>query len=136
MKVLFFLFAVAYLANASLVEILSPEQLAKIREYKTSCIAETNIDAALVEKAAKGEADETEELGCFASCMLKKFGVMSPDGSIDFETIKDKLPASINKENAEKVIEKCKSVDGENECAKGAAVMKCIMENKASILEH
>nr|QIL87984.1 putative odorant-binding protein 3 [Sclerodermus sichuanensis] len=136
MKTFVIIFVVACFAGA-LGDLLTPEQLSKLKEYKDSCITESGVDPALVENAKKGEVTQpTEQLNCFAACMLKKFAVMLPDGTIDFDSIKDKIPDSVDKEKAEAVLDKCKDVDGANDCAKGGAVMQCFMENKSVLFEN
>ncbi|KAI4479640.1 hypothetical protein M0804_011037 [Polistes exclamans] len=90
---------------------LTDEQKAKLKEYKDSCIAETGVDAAIVENAKNGNiAENDEKLSCFAACFLKKMGILSPEGNLNEEVLYAKLPNSIPKEKADEVFQKCKSL--------------------------
>lgn len=116
---------------------LTDEQKAKLKAYKTSCIQETGVAEDDVEKAKTGQIPEdNEKLSCFAACMLKKIGIMNPDGTVNEEVARSKIPQDVPQEKAEEVFKKCKDVSGSNTCEKGGNLMKCFMENKDFSVLH
>ncbi|KAK2575296.1 hypothetical protein KPH14_008145 [Odynerus spinipes] len=124
----FVAFAFAFLVGALA---LTDEQKAKLKAYKESCVTETGVDPVVVENAKNGNIVEGDEkLACFAACIMKKIGVLSPEGNIDEEVLRSKVPDDIPKEQVDEVFEKCKSVDGASVCEKGGKLMKCFLENK------
>ncbi|XP_017878110.1 general odorant-binding protein 56d-like [Ceratina calcarata] len=117
---------------------LTDEQKAKLAEHKAVCITETGVDAQVVENAKNGNwADGDEKLECFSACMLKRIGIMRPDGSISEEVTRQKAPTDIPKEKIDDVINKCKGTTGANDCKKAANLAKCFIENKSfNVLTH
>lgn len=134
MKIFAFVLAVCFV---SAVSALNDKERAKLREHRDACITETGVDAAKVEAAKVGNADETDEkLACFSACLLKKIGIMNADGTFNEETTRAKIPADVPVDKANDVINKCKGITGENACDTGRKIYKCYMENKTfSVLE-
>ncbi|XP_033217025.1 general odorant-binding protein 56a-like [Belonocnema kinseyi] len=110
---------------------ITDEQRAKLQEYKTSCVAETGVDAAVVQNAKEGNiAEDDEKLACFFACLLKKIGIMNTDGTINEEVARAKIPVSVPKDKADEVINKCKLLKGATDCETAKKVMKCYGETK------
>lgn len=127
MKAIVIVLAISFVA---VLGELTDEQKAKLREHKESCISETGVDPTVVENAKKGEVVENDEkLACFATCLLKKVGIMTADGDIDWEVARAKLPESVPQEQADQIHNACKDITGTG-CEKGHNLMKCFMEHK------
>ncbi|XP_031843085.1 general odorant-binding protein 56d-like [Nomia melanderi] len=111
---------------------LTDEQRAKLSEYKKSCVAESGVDIKTVEDAKAGNIPESDEkLACFASCMLKKIGIMNQDGSINEEVARQKVATTVPQDQAEELIGKCKDTTGANDCDKAFKLVKCLKTNKS-----
>ncbi|XP_003708550.1 general odorant-binding protein 56d-like [Megachile rotundata] len=111
---------------------LTEEQKAKLTQHKNACITETGVDAQVVENAKTGNfAEDDEKLACFASCMLKKIGVMNADGTINVEVARQRAPSTVPQEQVESVINKCKDTTGPNDCKKASNLVKCFKDNKS-----
>ncbi|XP_011139543.1 B1 protein [Harpegnathos saltator] len=127
MKAIVVILAVSFVA---VLGQLTEEQKAKLKDYKESCISETGVDRDVVKNAKEGVIDENnEKLACFATCLLKKTGVMKENGDIDIDVVRSKMPPGISQEDVDDLIQKCQNITGDG-CWKGGALMKCIMENK------
>ncbi|XP_043472642.1 general odorant-binding protein 56a-like [Leptopilina heterotoma] len=104
-------------------------------QHRAVCITESGVSPDAVKNAREGKIDENDnKLACFYSCLLKKFGIMTAEGTIDEEVARSKIPASIPKEKVDFVLTKCSGLKGQNECATGMKVMKCYLENKTFTL--
>ncbi|OXU29508.1 hypothetical protein TSAR_003820 [Trichomalopsis sarcophagae] len=111
---------------------LKDDQKAKLREYKESCITETGADKAVIDGIIKGgPINRDEKLDCFSACMLKKIGIMRPDGSIDVESARAKAATTnVDVAKANEVIDKCKDLKGKDTCETGGSVFGCFITNK------
>ncbi|KAG7200593.1 hypothetical protein KM043_001152 [Ampulex compressa] len=110
---------------------ITEEQRTKLKAYKDSCIAETGVNPTAVENIKRGQlAQDDEKVACFATCMLKKIGILNPDASINEEVARAKLPATVPQGEAEAVFANCRNIGGANACEKGGNLLKCFMENK------
>ncbi|EFN84434.1 General odorant-binding protein 56d [Harpegnathos saltator] len=90
---------------------LTEEQKAKLKDYKESCISETGVDRDVVKNAKEGVIDENnEKLACFATCLLKKTGVMKENGDIDIDVVRSKMPPGISQEDVDDLIQKCQNI--------------------------
>ncbi|XP_032691012.1 general odorant-binding protein 83a-like [Odontomachus brunneus] len=133
MKVIVVVLAVCF--AAALGE-LTDEQKEKLKTYKESCISETGVDPNVVKNAKEGMIDESDEkLACFATCLLKKMGMMKENGDIDIDAVRSKIPSNIPQEEADRVINICKDITGTG-CWKGGNIMKCVLQNKKVPLVH
>ncbi|XP_011692013.1 PREDICTED: B2 protein-like isoform X2 [Wasmannia auropunctata] len=132
MKTIVIVLAISFVA---VLGEITDEQKAKLREYKESCITETGVDSAVVENAKKGEIVEDEKLDCFATCLLKKIGIMKEDEDIDWDVARGKIPAGVPQEQIDQLYNACKDIAGTG-CTKGANVFKCLMENKHFHILH
>nr|ARN17865.1 odorant binding protein 9 [Cephus cinctus] len=123
--------AVFALCIAGTLAALSEEQITKLKTYKESCIEETGVDPSVIEAAKKGTySDGDEKLACFSACLLKKIGVMDPDGKINEEVIRSKIPSSIPKDQADNIINTCKGLTGANACETAGKVLKVLSRPK------
>ncbi|XP_078053043.1 general odorant-binding protein 56a-like [Augochlora pura] len=128
MKTVLVVFALCFVSALALTD----EQKAKLVQYKNDCIADTGVDAKVVDDAKAGNFNvDDEKLACFSSCMLKKIGIMNADGSINEETARKKAPAGVTQEQIDDVINKCKDITGPNDCKKAANLVKCFKDNKS-----
>ncbi|XP_043479745.1 general odorant-binding protein 56d-like [Leptopilina heterotoma] len=124
-------FAILTLCIVGALAGITEEQKTKLAAYKTECIKESGVDAAVVQNARDGKIDDNDKkLACFSACLLKKIGIMNPDGTINEEVARAKIPDSIPKDKANEVINKCKVLKGADECETGYKVMKCYMQTK------
>ncbi|CAB0029033.1 unnamed protein product [Trichogramma brassicae] len=91
---------------------LKDEQKAKLREFKEGCIKESGVDAAVVDGIVKGgPITRGDKIDCFSACMLKKIGIMKPDGAIDVEAARGKVKTTnADPDKANKVIDACKDL--------------------------
>ncbi|XP_066581585.1 general odorant-binding protein 83a-like [Prorops nasuta] len=110
------------------------EEQAKMKVFKEECIPETGVDRSFVDDAELGILRLDEKLACYAACMMKKVGVMRPDGSINDEVALSKIPSGINQEKAIEVFHKCKRVPSKNHCLKAGLMAKCFVDNQDYVL--
>ncbi|XP_076240646.1 general odorant-binding protein 56d-like [Calliopsis andreniformis] len=127
MKTIFVVFALCFVGALALTD----EQKTKLAEFKNACITETGVEPQAIENAKSGNADENDQkLKCFASCMLKKVGVMNEDGSFNEEVTRKRAPSHVTKDQVDDLINKCKDTTGDDVCDKAAKLVKCYKENK------
>ncbi|XP_072759369.1 general odorant-binding protein 56d-like [Anoplolepis gracilipes] len=109
---------------------ITDEQRAKLRQYKESCISETGVDPTVVENAKKGELAESDgKLVCFSDCLLRKIGIITADGDINWDVARSKVPPNVPQEQIDLIYNNCKDIDG-NGCEKGAKLFQCFLRNK------
>nr|ANG08501.1 odorant-binding protein 11 [Trichogramma dendrolimi] len=111
---------------------LKDEQKAKLREFKEGCIKESGVDAAVVDGIVKGgPITRGDKIDCFSACMLKKIGIMKPDGTIDVEAARGKVKTTnADPDKANKVIDACKDLVGKDACETGGNVFSCFITKK------
>ncbi|KAJ8932124.1 hypothetical protein NQ314_014905 [Rhamnusium bicolor] len=105
----------------------SEEERKKILKNRENCVFETKVDAELIDKADKGDFVDDEKLKCFTKCFYQKAGFVTENGDLLLDTIKAKIPATVDKEKALKVIEKCQQ-KGKDACETVFLVHKCYFE--------
>nr|AZB49386.1 odorant-binding protein 5 [Heortia vitessoides] len=116
---------------------LSDEQKAKLVEHRKVCVAQTGLDPQVVENIKRGQPVQFDEkLSCFAACMLKRIGIMRPDGSMDEQVARAKLPKDLPKDKVDAVINSCKTQVGRNQCETGGKVLGCLLKTKAVSILH
>nr|QGW50304.1 odorant-binding protein 9 [Chouioia cunea] len=114
---------------------LTDQQIVKLREYKIGCLAETGVSEDVVNKLKVGEAVVFDEkLNCFSACILKKVGIMRPDGSIDEQVARDKLPKDWPQDKVDHVVNACKVQVGKDSCETGGKVLGCLAKTRAIAL--
>ncbi|XP_046487937.1 general odorant-binding protein 56d-like [Neodiprion pinetum] len=128
MKVLIVIFA---LCVAGSLGGLTDEQIAKLKSYKQSCIAESGVEPSVVENAKQGQiAEDDDKLACFAACYLRHIGVYDAEGNVHEDVFRAKLPADVPKAKADEVVNKCSGLTGSTLCRTGAKLLKCMMESR------
>nr|ANT46045.1 odorant-binding protein 16 [Microplitis mediator] len=129
MKLFAVLFAVCFVG--ALAE-LTPEQLAKLHESRSTCITETGVEEGNVAKANDGEwLMDDLKLRCFFSCMLKKIKVLNEDGTFNEEKARKRIANDLPADKIDSVITKCKDLSGGDVCETAMLMMKCYADEKA-----
>nr|USH46143.1 odorant binding protein 13 [Apriona germarii] len=105
----------------------SAEEAERITNNREACIAETKVDISLIAKADQGDFADDDKLKCFTKCFYQKAGFVTEKGDLLLDPIKAKMPPSVDKEKAIKVVENCKK-PGKNACETVFLVHKCYFE--------
>ncbi|XP_058797519.1 general odorant-binding protein 56a-like [Phymastichus coffea] len=114
---------------------ITDEQKAKLREHKVACVAETGVTEEVIAKLKGGEPVVFDDkLNCFSACMLKRIGIMRPDGSIDEQVARAKIPKDLPQDKVDQVIDACKVQVGKDTCETGGKVLSCLSKTKAVAL--
>nr|QDJ95972.1 odorant-binding protein 29 [Encarsia formosa] len=114
---------------------LTDDQKAKLADYKKSCFVETGADPNAFENykanIVKGvEVKFDDKMNCFAACMLKKIGIMRPDGTIDEAVARSKVPKELPQDKVDQAINTCKTQVGKDNCEIGGKVTGCLVKTK------
>lgn len=79
----------------------------------------------MIAEAKKGQFSEDDGLKKFTLCFFQKAGIVDRDGKLNVETALSKLPAGIDKAEAEKVLESCKGKSGKDAADTAYEILKC-----------
>lgn len=102
------------------------EQLHKGREHVKKCIAETKIDAAVVQQLKQGDfSNQDEKTQCFALCFFREAGFTDAEGNQNENVIVSKLSVDKDRAQVQAVFDKCKSIEGSSPCNKAFNAYKC-----------
>ncbi|XP_058797520.1 general odorant-binding protein 56d-like [Phymastichus coffea] len=116
---------------------ITDEQKAKLVQHKVACISETGVSEDVVNKLKEGEPVVFDDkVNCFSACMLKRVGIMKPDGSIDEQVARAKIPKDLPQDKVDQVINSCKVQVGKDNCETGGKVLACLAKTKAVNLLH
>nr|QUP79530.1 odorant binding protein 37 [Monochamus saltuarius] len=103
------------------------EERERIRKNRDDCITETKVDPNLITRADAGDFVDDDKLKCFTKCFYQKAGFVTENGELLLDVIKAKIPASVDKERAVKVVEDCKQT-GKDACETVYLIHKCYFE--------
>lgn len=81
----------------------------------------------------KNYENPSESMKCFSACMLEQVGVLK-DNKVQEDVAQQKLTTILDEEKAKQVVSKCKGANGDNRCATGYEIFKCVSALKAQIL--
>lgn len=102
------------------------EQKHKGQEHVKKCIAETNVDPAVVRKLKAGDfSNEDESTQCFTLCFFREAGFMDADGNQNEKVIIEKLSTDKDSAQVKAVYEKCKNEKGATPCRTAFNTYKC-----------
>lgn len=104
---------------------LPPTQQEKAHQTASECIKETGVSTEVLVEAKKGHIGEDEALKKFVFCFFKKAGIVDSDGKLNIETAVAKLPPGIDKDDAKKILESCKSKSGKDATETVFEIFKC-----------
>ncbi|XP_016845241.1 general odorant-binding protein 56d isoform X1 [Nasonia vitripennis] len=108
------------------------EEQAKDLQDKLDCIKETGADIATLLNIKNGIPTlYDDKVNCFAACMLEKFNIMKPDGSMDETVARLRASKSMSQEKVDRVLSSCKSEVGKDKCETGGKILECLMKNDA-----
>lgn len=102
-------------------EIKDPEQLKKFQKIFDECKTEIGIADDLAAKLKLGDfSDRSEKAQCFSSCIFNKKGLFDKDGNLVRDLIIKELlfkePDQSKVEEVSKVLDKCITKVGKNQC--------------------
>nr|ALS03856.1 odorant-binding protein 8 [Ectropis obliqua] len=123
-SILFGLVFVAAGINAGSVH-LEGAQKDKAAETAMQCMKETGVKPEMVAEVKKGRLSEDEDLKKFTLCFFQKAGIISPDGKLNVDVALSKLPAGVDKTEAEKLLNDCKTKKGKTAADTAYEVFKC-----------
>nr|WKF45280.1 odorant binding proteins OBP2 [Peridroma saucia] len=122
----FFVICVVFVAGVCAANVtLPPTQQDKAQKLASECIKETGVSSEVLAEAKKGHITEDEGLKKFAYCFFKKAGIVDNDGKLNIEESIAKLPPGVNKDDARKVLEGCKSKSGKTPEDTTFEIFKC-----------
>ncbi|CAH1974553.1 unnamed protein product [Acanthoscelides obtectus] len=106
------------------------QEKAVVIKNRDECIVETKVNPALLEKADKGLFVDDPKLHCFIKCFYQKTGFVTESGEPILSNIRNRLPASMDKDRAIELVKKCQqSRKGRNPCENVYLIHKCYYEN-------
>lgn len=96
--------------------------------HKT-CVDETGVKEALIDKLKAGEITDDDKLKCYIKCIMSESGTMDENGDIDYAALKEVLPEK-HKDKVIKDMERCVKKVGNNDdhCKKAFELTKCVFE--------
>lgn len=100
-------------------------QKEKANQYAAECIKESGVKPELIAEVKKGHISEDEGLKKFTLCFFQKAGILSHDGKLNVDVALSKLPAGVDKADAEKLLETCKSKSGKDAADTAFEIFKC-----------
>jgi hypothetical protein len=103
-------------------------RIQKIKKYREECIAETQVDPVLIDRADNGDFTDDPKLKCFSKCFYQKAGFVAENGDLLLDVIKAKIPKETDREKALGIIDKCKDLKGADSCETVYLVHKCYFE--------
>lgn len=83
-------------------------------------------------EAKKGQFSEDESLKKFTLCFFKKAGIVDNEGKLNVATALAKLPAGVDKADAEKLLESCKNKTGKDAAERAFEIFKCYRQGTKS----
>ncbi|KAJ8704677.1 hypothetical protein PYW07_011865 [Mythimna separata] len=104
---------------------LPPTQQEKAQKLAAECVKESGVSSEVLAEAKKGHIAEDENLKKFTFCFFKKAGIVDSDGKLNVEVATAKLPPGVDKEDAKKVLEGCKSKTGKDTADTVFEIFKC-----------
>ncbi|KAK4885841.1 hypothetical protein RN001_002112 [Aquatica leii] len=107
------------------IQALSSDEITKLKGYYDDCVKSTNVNVELILKARKGEFSSDANLQKYFFCMFNKIGIINENGSVQIDVIRDKIPADVNKEDAEKIIAACKDKIGKDKYDTAREIYEC-----------
>ncbi|XP_050305823.1 B1 protein [Anthonomus grandis grandis] len=89
-------------------QLLTPDEVEKLKSYHASCLKETGIDESLVKKAMTGEYTDDPKFKDHLLCCHKKIGFQNDAGDINEEAIIKKVSMVFKNEEVVKLaVQKC-----------------------------
>nr|APG79376.1 pheromone binding protein 15 [Cyrtotrachelus buqueti] len=80
----------------------------KFFSFTNECIADTGIEADIVQKALQGHITNDPKLKTFLFCMTKKGALQNANGEVQIEEFKKQLPSLVeNPETTIELVRKC-----------------------------
>ncbi|KAJ8714975.1 hypothetical protein PYW08_004956 [Mythimna loreyi] len=127
-----FMFAVSGI-NAFAIDILNIMKLVeKVNKYITECITEGAFefnDDDLERIFSNVEDFEKEGMKEITHCFFDKAGILKPDGTLNKKTAKKILTLiGLEKDQADKILQKCGSITGVDEEETAYAIFDCVDE--------
>lgn len=89
------------------------------------CIKQTGVKPDVLAEAKKGHFSDDEALKKFALCFFQKAGIVDSNGKLNVEAALAKIPSSVNKADAMKLLEECKKKSGKDAADTAFEVFKC-----------
>lgn len=89
------------------------------------CIKESNVKQEVISDAKKGHYADDDDLKKFTLCFFQKAGILSPDAKLNVNAALEKLPPGVDKADATKVLEECKTKTGKDTADTAFEIFKC-----------
>ncbi|KAF9410492.1 hypothetical protein HW555_010445 [Spodoptera exigua] len=104
----------------------------KGNKLASECIKETGVKNELLEEAKKGIISEDPAFKAFTYCFFKKIGIVGEDGVLNRDVAIAKLPSGVDKSEAEKLLDSCKSKTGKDAVDTVFEIFKCYQQGTKS----
>ncbi|KAL6262527.1 hypothetical protein P5V15_005322 [Pogonomyrmex californicus] len=106
-----------------------------VTDIKRECRQQTNVSWASLKQLKAGNIEQNDiKLKCYMRCFLIKSGVLNENNDVDVEKILRYLPYSMQ-ESSKKILNQCKSIQGENDCDKAFQIAICYVKAQPQILK-
>nr|AZL87164.1 odorant binding protein 22 [Holotrichia oblita] len=120
MKSFIVLFALIVISTA-----LTDEQKEKIKTIGKQCKASSEVEREKLEKLRNGEIENDPKLKAFLRCTFEKLEFQKPDGTIDKEKVKSRLPSKLSETEKEEIVNECTNVTETDVTEIAYSVYKC-----------
>nr|QDJ95976.1 odorant-binding protein 33 [Encarsia formosa] len=103
---------------------------------ENDCASKSGASKNDVELARKNKfIPDNQKMSEFAKCMLQKFKVMNPDGSVNQNIMEYEVPSDVPNIK-EQVSETCKTRVGQNDNESARNIMNCFFERNQLVLAY
>ncbi|CAH0405492.1 unnamed protein product [Chilo suppressalis] len=104
---------------------LSESQKEKANQYIMECVKQSGVHTDVLVNAKKGQYADDEALKKFTLCFFQKSGIVDQTGKLNVDAALSKLPESVNKHDATKLLEECKNKTGKDAADTAFEIFKC-----------
>uniref|UniRef100_A0A2H1V4I0 SFRICE041875.2 n=1 Tax=Spodoptera frugiperda TaxID=7108 RepID=A0A2H1V4I0_SPOFR len=104
----------------------------KANKITSECIKESGVKSEVLAEAKKGNISDDAAFKAFTFCFFKKAGIVGEDGKLNRDVALAKLPSGVDKSEAEKLLDSCKSKTGKDAVDTVFEIFKCYQHGTKS----
>ncbi|XP_022835115.1 B1 protein-like [Spodoptera litura] len=104
----------------------------KGNKIASECIKESGVKSDVLAEAKKGNLGDDPAFKEFTYCFFKKVGIVGEDGKLNRDVAIAKLPSGVDKAEAEKLLDSCKSKTGKDAVETVYEIFKCYQHGTKS----
>lgn len=112
----------------------SPEVMEKLQQIAETCVDKTGLDFDLLMKLNQGQyTGDGSDLECYPKCFLLNANIMSDQGKLDFDPLREFLKNEKHIDKINIILDKCQEEKGKDNCETAFLIYKCFFNGA---LEH